>query len=159
MQIKLNGRDLEIIERRISAEIFAKISENYQKLYNHDPQVEKYPYSHNYTGKTGQRQYIKSSEIVKEIVFDSPNLKWIENGTAPRSKYPPIARGSGRYNFLTSPPIMKWVRLKLGITKKKELRSVTWKILRSIKRKGTKDYHILERSIDEFVVSVGGTKK
>ena len=56
---------------------------------------------------------------------NSQHAIYVHEGTKPRDKFPPIK------------PIESWVKKKLGIAEKAEIKSVAFLIARSIKERGT----------------------
>ena len=136
-EIILDKGTLEKLERNISAIIFADIIKNYRNNIAHDT-----PYPHVYRGTALQKQHIVATPSEHKIIFNAPSLKWIEFGTGARETYPPYSA------------IARWVRLKLNITRKKELRSVTWKMMRTIRKKGTKKYAPLHRAIEQTIEEI-----
>lgn len=87
----------------------------------------------------------KVDELTVEgtIVFDAPYAACVEYGTYP-GYYPPYHK------------IEKWVRRRLGIKKKSELREVTFKIIQHIHKHGTMPHPFFRPAIEMVKAKYSG---
>lgn len=120
MKSEINEENIRNLKRAVTVKLLNDIQTEYADEMTHPTDT---PYNHVYTGKT-----LQSSRLLVEqsiLQFYSKAIKFLEYGTASRNVMPPYSA------------ISRWVRLKLGITGKKELRKTTYALMTAIKNKGT----------------------
>lgn len=92
---------------------------------------------------------IRLSRSPHEIILYAPHARYVEFGTRPHSRR--LGRGSGgRSAFFVN--IEQWAHLKLGIAKGKELKRTTWKLVRSIEKKGTPNFEPMHFAINNTLM-------
>jgi hypothetical protein len=77
---------------------------------------------------------IRVNVVKGEVVATVPYARFLEEGVRPGGKLPPYSK------------LRTWVGHKLGITSRKQARSVTWAIRWKIQREGIPAKHLIQKA-------------
>ena len=81
---------------------------------------------------------VNYEELEIEFGFDCPYAGFVEFGTAPRMKLPPVEE------------IKKWAKLKFGLTEE-EAWAVAWVVAKKIKERGTEPNPFFRSALDKVL--------